>query len=107
MKCDEYEVRLYSAETGEEIEIWDLFTASKTEVLLRFAFAVRKKDWGTWVLGDDVNSIIFTDPPSLGGDRNYFLLTDNGIDIFFVERVRTKVYHTEVGYEEWEDILIR
>lgn len=107
VKCDGYEVRLYSAETGEEIEIWDLFTASETEVLLRFAFAIRKTFWGTWVLSSDVNDVSITEKPSLGWYKDYFILTDDGIDIFFVERVRTKVYHTEVGYEEWEDILIR
>lgn len=107
VKCDQYEVRLYSAETGEEIEIWDLFTASKTEVLSRFAFAIGKTGFGAWFLGSDVNSISFSDSTNLGWYQNYFLLTDNGIDIFFVKRIRLHIYHFEVAYEEFEDILIR
>lgn len=97
VKYNGYEVKLYSAETGEEIEIWDLFHVSKEEVLLRFGFAIRKINFGTVYLDGDFGLQSVYEP-------NY-ILTDDGIDIFFVENAVTKVFHYEIGYEELEDIL--
>lgn len=38
--------------------------------------------------------------------RSYYLLTERGIDVFFIEIPRTKVTtHFIIAYDEFEDIL--
>lgn len=46
IKENHYEVRLYSAKTGEEINIEDLFCVDFDKALLRFFFVIRKTGLG-------------------------------------------------------------
>lgn len=102
IKTDQYEVRLYSSITGEEIDIEDLFFTDKEEVLLRFSYAIRKTECGLRFFQDDVEML-----KRHGSDykKSYYLLTEEGIDIFFVESVRTNIINFILDYEELEDIL--
>lgn len=104
VKCDKYEARLYSSSTGEELEVTDLFTANQEEVLLRFSYAIRKTKSGLRLFYDDFEMLERhdLDDPSR---KSYYLLTGEGIDVFFVERVRTKVNHYIIKYDELQDIL--
>lgn len=101
VKYKQYVTRLYSAETGEELEIGDLFTISEDELMLRLAYTVRKTFEGMRFLRDDFSM--------LGGDypQRYYILTDTGIDVILVENLVTKEYHFEISYEELADILVR
>jgi len=95
-----YVTRLYSAQTGEELEIEDLFTVSEEELMIRFAYTVRKSFSGMYFLRDDFSMLdnCFY--------RRYYLLTETGIDVILVENLVTKEYHFEISYEELEDIRL-
>ncbi len=101
---DWYVTKLYSAETGEEIEIDELFTVGIDEILLRFSFAIRKSPFFKFLNSDvDMLERHNSDNPSY---RSYYLLTERGIDVFFIEIPRTKATtHFIIAYDEFEDIL--
>lgn len=101
IKSNEFVVKLYDSETGEELEIMDLFTVDEDKLMLRLGFAIRKTFAGLDSLSSDLGMV--------GGCyyRIFYILTDGGVDVLLVERVPTKVYHFEIGYDELEDILIK
>lgn len=97
----EYVTRLYSSETGEELQIDDLFDEKWEEVLLRFSYLIRKTELSY--------SLFLSDLPLVSGNymRVYYCLTNVGVDIVFVEDMRTfKEYHFVIPYKELEDILV-
>ncbi len=101
IKSNEFVVKLYDSETGEEVDIMDLFTVGKEELMLRLGFAIRKTFLGLDMLNSDLSMV--------GGCyyHTFYILTDRGVDVLLVEKVPTKVYHFEISYEELEDIFIQ
>lgn len=97
----QYVTKLYSAQTGEELDIEDLFTVSEDELMIRLAYMIRKTFYGMRILPDDFSLL----------DRNYpqryYILTDTGIDVILVENLVTKEQHFEISYEDLADVLIR
>lgn len=96
----EYVTRLYSSDTGEELKIEDLFKVKWEEVVLRFSYLIRKTELSF--------NIFFDDFPLVNGDymRVYYCLTNIGVDIVFVDDIRTfKEYHFVLSYKELADIL--
>lgn len=102
IKEDHYEVRLYSARTGEEISIEDLFCVDFGQALLRFSFAIRKTGLGIRMFDDDLEVL---ERHNSGYVASNYVLTKEGIDVFFVEKTRTAVFHYIINYRELDDIL--
>lgn len=102
IKENHYEVRLYSAETGEEINIEDLFCVDFDKALLRFSFAIRKTGLGIRMFDDDLEVLERHNSDYM---KSNYILTEDGIDIFFVERTGTAVFHYIISYKELNDIL--
>lgn len=97
----EYVTRLYSSSTGEELQIDDLFKVKWEEVLLRFSYLIRKTELSFNIFSGDL--------PLVNGNymRVYYCLTNTGVDIVFVDDMRTfKEYHFVLSHRELEDILI-
>ena len=97
----QYVTKLYSAQTGEELDIEDLFTVSGDELMIRLAYMIRKTFYGMRILPDDF-SLLDKDYP-----RRYYILTDTGIDVILVENLVTKEQHFEISYEDLADVLVR
>lgn len=106
IKEDKYEVRLYSSITGEEINIADLFSISKNEMLLRLSYAIRKTDEGIRFFYDDME-LLDRHESDNQSYKSYYILTKKGINIFFVERVRTHIKSFIIDFNELDDIMIR
>lgn len=102
IKENHYEVRLYSAETGEEISIEDLFCVDFDKALLRFSFAIRKTGLGIRMFDDDLEVLERHNSDYM---KSNYILTEDGIDVFFVERTGTAVFHYIISYKELDDIL--
>ena len=96
----EYVTRLYSSDTGEELKIEDLFKVKWEETVLRFSYLIRKTELSFNIFANDF--------PLVNGNymRVYYCLTDTGVDIVFVDDIRTfKEYHFVLSYKELADIL--
>ncbi len=102
IKENHYEVRLYSAKTGEEIGIEDLFCVDFDKALLRFSFAIRKTGLGIRMFDDDLEVLERHNSDYM---KSNYILTEDGIDVFFVEKTRTAVFHYIIDYEELYDII--
>lgn len=101
-KENHYEVRIYSAKTGEEINIEDLFCVDFDKALLRFSFAIRKTGLGIRMFDDDLEVLERHNSDYM---KSNYILTEDGIDVFFVERTGTAVFHYIISYKELNDIL--
>lgn len=94
----EYMTRLYSSDTGEELQMADLFAVKWEEVSLRFSWLLRKTEQYFSLF---LNNLSLEDMYM----RVYFCLTDSGVDIVLVDDMRTfKEYHFVISYKELEDI---
>ena len=97
---DRYIPKLYSAQTGEEIEIDDLFRESKEEILLRISFAIRKSEYLSF-FHDDAEMLERFDSDDYAY-RSYFILMEEGIDIYFITNAKTN--DTVHFIIEWEEL---
>lgn len=94
-----YVTRLYSSETGEELQPRDLFGTDWEEASLHFSFFIRRTELGFEYFDSDLFSLDEKD------DRVFYCLTGNGLDVFYVEDfMRFKEAHFIIPYEELEDI---
>lgn len=67
---------------------------------MRFSYLIRKTELSFNLFSDDF--------PLINGNymRVYYCLTDTGVDIIFVDDIRTfKEYHFVLSYKELADIL--
>lgn len=102
IKEDKYEVKMYSSMTGEEINIDDLFGISKNEVLLRLSYAIRKTDEGMQFFYDDMELLDRHASHNLSY-KSYYILSENGLNVFFVERVRTDITSFVIHFNEMNE----
>lgn len=89
IKENHYEVRLYSAKTGEEISIEDLFCVDFDKALLRFSFAIRKTGLGIKMFDDDLEVLERHNSDHM---KCNYILTDNGIDVFLWRRQKQQYF---------------
>lgn len=75
-------------------------------MLLRLSYAIRKTDEGIRFFYDDMELLDrhVSDNQSY---KSYYILTKKGINIFFVERVRTHIKSFIIDFNELDDIMIR
>lgn len=98
----EYVTRLYSSKTGEELQPEALFSVSPERLFLGLSFLIRKTERGFDCFSDD----LFYKGGISTYYRVYYCITSEGLDIFFVEDMRTdKEFHFLISYREMEDII--
>lgn len=98
----EYVTKLYSSKTGEELELEDLFSVDFQRLFLRLSFLLRKTEKGFDCFPDD----LFFRRGNYPEYRTYYCMTGEGLDVFFVEDMRTgKEYHFLISYSELQDIM--
>lgn len=98
----EYVTKLYSSKTGEELELEDLFSVDAQRLCLRLSFLLRKTEKGFDCFSDD----LFLRRGNYPEYRTYYCMTGKGLDVFFVEDMRTgKEYHFLISYSELQDIM--
>ncbi|MCM1091554.1 MAG: DUF5050 domain-containing protein [Butyrivibrio sp.] len=99
IRYKEYVTRLYSSETGEELQPRDLFAADWEEASLRLSYLIRRTEMGI----DYCDGYLFSLDEKK--DKVFYCLTENGLEVFWEE---TWVEYAEpqfiIPYEELEDI---
>lgn len=97
----EYMTRLYSSDTGEELQPEDLFAVSWDEVSLRLYYLLRETDRACDLFSEDLLL------PTADSERIFYCLTGEGFDVFYVEDMRTfKEDHFVISYKELEGIYL-
>jgi len=97
----DYVARIYSSKTGEELQIEELFDAEWEKVVECMTFLIRKKQ-RSYRLFDEYTFSFENDYR-----RRFYCLNDFGIDVLFVEDMRTfKEYHFVISYDELKDYLL-
>ena len=97
----EYVTRLYSSKTGDELQPEALFSVSPERLFLGLSFLIRKTERGFDCFLDD----LFYKGGINTYYRVYYCITSGGLDIFFVEDMRTdKEFHFLISYREMADI---
>ena len=99
IRCREYVTKLYSSETGEELQPRDLFEADWEEASLRLSYLIRRTETGIEYCDGDLFSL------DAKVDKVFYCLTENGLEVFWNETlVNYAELHFIIPYEELEDI---
>lgn len=103
----DYVARIYSSKTGEELQIEELFDADWEKVVERMTFLMRKTERSYGLFDEYTFSFENDYRFEIVDRRQYYCLNDFGIDVLFVEDMRTfKEDHFVISYDELRDYLL-